>query len=389
MPPRRAGYACLGWFLSLSVLYADQHSAPMRFSSPMSFQGHTLSEWLTDLQSPKREIRKNAVDAFMQIGPTIPTVAIPALLKSAQDPDALVRWATARALAKFPAHPSQVVPALMTLLDDVDVEVAEQAARALGKFTPRPVERLAERLANPSCSQSSTCLALAEQGASAFPLVERLLTHPDSRVRARAVCMVGMLAPHSAPALPTVMKMLESDEPNVRAAAALAIGLMNANGSTVVPVLMKLVADNDSTVRKNAICSLGRFGEGSREAIPLLVITLTDPCKDVVFAAHDALREIGRTGSPELLVELNHPVESVRFAVLRLIESMRAMSVPSDAVLPLLTDPSERVRVMAVKAAAKHHANDKRVVAALHDAERDPCEEVRRTASAWVRFIKN
>lgn len=104
--------------------------------------------------TPFREwtVRETAADALARIGKP----AVPALVRTLDDPDANARVQAANALARLGPAAADAVPALTEALDDPDPLVRQAAARALGQIGPAAesaIPALVEILREPSVNE--------------------------------------------------------------------------------------------------------------------------------------------------------------------------------------------------------------------------------------------
>lgn len=95
---------------------------------------------LTALQDTDADVRRAAVTALRVIVPNAPPIAaiVQAIAVDLQDPDPLVRAATARALGRLGRPAVGAAVALEVLLSDPDPDVRRAAADALARITGGP-----------------------------------------------------------------------------------------------------------------------------------------------------------------------------------------------------------------------------------------------------------
>ena len=153
--------------------------------------------------------------------------------------------------------------------------------------------------------------------------------------------------------------------------------------SCVVPSLVQAepaiaLNDHNPEVRRAAVTQLRRVP--ATQAIPLLCLAMNDRDKTIVFAAYDALREHALTAPNELLHELNHPLESVRFGLLRVIVALPSQSIDALPLQTLLFDASPRIRLQAVQAIARHHQQQPVLRESIRRMILDPSTEIKQAA---------
>jgi HEAT repeat protein len=144
-----------------------------------SFNGKSLSYWLSEARSAAGPQRRQAVQALGEIGKsdrtTLPTV-LPALLVALKDKDVDGRRAAAEALGKQGADAKNALPDLVASLSDSDKDVRSNSAQALVLIDPKNDKLVA-------------------------PLV-KLLQDSEIDVRKSAVVALGDMGPTAKPALP-------------------------------------------------------------------------------------------------------------------------------------------------------------------------------------------
>jgi len=177
---------------------------------------------------------------------------LPEFLVRARHPDASVRAAAARLLARVPAMES--TPALIVLLDDDEPTVQRAALEALGTIGSRaapaatvPVAQLLR--SHPEWSvrtlAAGTLASLGSEG-SVAPLAAALTGDGYAFVREQAAAALGQIrAPSAVHALEHAL--LSDSEPRVRAAAAAA--LRATPDSTARRVLERAGQSGDARVR--------------------------------------------------------------------------------------------------------------------------------------------
>jgi HEAT repeat protein len=155
-----------------------------------SFNGKSLSYWLSEARSTAGPQRRQAVQALGEIGKNDPSSlskVLPALLVALKDKDVDGRRAAAEALGKQRGGAQSAVPDLLQALSDSDKEVRSYSAQALVLIDPHNDKLVA-------------------------PLV-KLLQDSEIDVRKSAVVALGDMGPTAKPALPE-MELARSQEEN-------------------------------------------------------------------------------------------------------------------------------------------------------------------------------
>ena len=109
-----------------------------------SFDGRSLTSWITDLNAAAPATRNAAAYAISGMGPA-GKPAVPALVKVLEDSDAppTVRFPVCVALREIGPEARDAIPALTKAMDDRNDEIAAMARKALKAITgqdPRPPE---------------------------------------------------------------------------------------------------------------------------------------------------------------------------------------------------------------------------------------------------------
>ncbi|KPK43280.1 MAG: hypothetical protein AMJ65_06255 [Phycisphaerae bacterium SG8_4] len=113
-----------------------------------------VSQVAKALSSKSRRRGRFAARTLRQIGPDAAD-AIPALLETLKDSDALTREYTVEALAKMVGQAEQVLPALQQVIHDEDEDVRRQASLAIARLT--------EALKSPAAQGGKPAAAAAQQ----------------------------------------------------------------------------------------------------------------------------------------------------------------------------------------------------------------------------------
>lgn len=234
-----------------------------------SYQGQSLSEWLSNLDSfAERSKYEQAELAIQNIG----TNAIPHLLHQ--------------------------------------LEARDSALQKKLFYLSLKQHWIKFHFVNENRRHQRAIFALKALGTNATPALPALIAwvegkdvnHQDFATRLRAMAVLRELGPVAHSAAPALLSALQSPDQNIRSNAALALGNITTNPSLVVPALISAVSDPDPITRGNSVASLARFGEQARPAIPALEQALQDPNNNVRSLAVYALQTIEpqrKNGTPE------------------------------------------------------------------------------------------
>jgi len=328
-------------------------------------------------------VREAATECLVGLGPH----TMPIVIEGMGDPDATVRRAVVRALARLGPKARQFSDELVERLNDEDKDVRDRAVEAL-----------------------------AQMGSGAVPSLIRGLRHENVRVRRDSAFVLGKIGPTAESSAPALTALLHDREPSVRGAAAVALGQIDPETTSRegVETLIELLAHPDANIRARAARSLGHYGPRAKQAGGPLANLLNDTNR-VVAAAAWALGNIrppADVAVPGLIAALEHRDRLVRRAaaeslgcfgpaakqaVPELIERLQDEDwrVPylaaqtlgrigpeaREAIAPLATIVSNRqsdstLRLAAVEALGRLGPDAKVATAGLIDALADPCAEV-------------
>jgi len=255
-----------------------------------------LSQWLDLLKSHNADVRAQAANAIVSMGPA----AFPAV-KQAFEKDSLSRYQSVKALSRVGPLAIPVVAELL----DVD---------AGGHFHRQVI------------------VALQAIGTDAIPCLVRLLSNADPEIRCHAAEALDKFGIAARPALEQLVALLGDDHQMTRWAAASALkhfgpeakaavpdlvrlfgqgdsfvtfedtrGILGTNdyevalksiGAAGIPVMVEMLGANDPSVRKNACSALVAMGSDAAVAIPALEALQTDSREAVRVEAAECLKQV-------------------------------------------------------------------------------------------------
>lgn len=283
--------------------------------------------------------------------------------------------------------------------------------------------------------RDAALLRLVDQRRADTMLVDSLLLDPSPDRRARTALAIGQV--RITARYPALRRMLLDGDTSIAANAAYALGI--GRDTVGVLALARAVGGAPDPVAREAAWSLGEIGEPARPVIalalgegvlrprelstaaqraapvraalllaaaklrpaPVALVApwLQDSAPEVVrAAAYVIARNRLPGGVRALLAQRAHPDEEVRQHVARALARTQvgdSLSAPAiEALRVLLTDPSERVRVNAVRSAATHgDALAEQVIARFADsapnvrvaAAEGFADVAQRDVSRWTR----
>lgn len=309
--------------------------------------------------------------------------ALPALRPFVADRDPRVRM---QALAVLPAVGAPAVDLLTEALGDDDLHVRVTAARALRECREAALPALPalrRRLADPEPEvRGAVASALGALGAAAVgPLVE-CLASPDARVREGAVYALRETGGAAAPALPALKRLLDDPDPSVRRATALTLA---AFGSTALDSLVRMCKDKDPSVRASAAGALKLLRGAAAPALPALLDMLRDPdgwARQVAARTVGALGKDAEVAVPDLAEMFRRGDDGDRTAAAEALLAIGPAAAP--ALAAFAVHPDKGLREPAQQALAQLGAA---AVPALVALVYPDDEKARREAAATLARI--
>ncbi len=187
------------------------------------------------------------------------------LISRLNDPDAAVRRAAVRELAKRPSSDERVVAALTKSTTDKDADVRYFSVEGLGKLGPA--------------------------GKSVVPALKSVLADSEKRVRLEAALAIAKIDPRDPAFRPVVTAAMREGDGRT----LLAIGSMGPDAAWAVPILIGLLSHETPQVRALAARTLGHIGPAGSEAKASLEAASRDSNAAVQKAAKEALSHLQKT----------------------------------------------------------------------------------------------
>jgi HEAT repeat protein len=300
-------------------------AVPNSPSFPSHIGGHTLEEWIKDIDSPDPSIREQAMQTVLAFGPAA-RKAIPAITRQVKQlndigPQSFAIMALADLIPTTAGAPTDkwiddAIRALISVVDSPQAVIRFRAATTLGYLGPQAraaVRDLIPRVTDRSSWEirKAACFALGAVGRDdlGYPLVDaqealaKGVTDRESRgVRLEAIQSVIRLgAPAPGKAVPQLVNALKQRMAQERdrtlliwvRVAALALVPTDINEKSLVPIVKEMKSP-DADVRSTAIRAIGLMGPAAKFAVQDLIDALTkstDPATTVELCA-----ALGRMG---------------------------------------------------------------------------------------------
>lgn len=400
-------------FVPLLLSTSSRAGGPTADEEPI-YQGKTLAEWIDDLQDPKGERQRAAVQSLAVFGPKREVVS--ALRSALKNGEVAVVLRAAQTLGKFGLKAKEALP-----------ELRETCKKLRAGPSPLPsgenyAEEYLQMFAETRRAVAEAMILIDDHpGPEIAPLLLEVLNTDDADKRREIVIKLGKLGPAAAKTtVPALIAVLEDTE---RAARTEAWRYPDASYSTK----KSLTRENLLAIRLEAIKSLGRIGPAAKPALHALTLAMkfAAPAKNAamvtaevsdkpVGSADAKIRTISftvATGDKAMLracaealgrirPDAKGTVGALRFALRDLDEDVRwaALSAllehgqDTQEFVPIffkfLHDKDGALRRVAVKVLGKSGAERKQVLPALTAALKDKDLFVRVTAAEALGELK-
>jgi HEAT repeat protein len=224
--------------------------------SELQFQSEPVSAWLSMLDHPQEELRRQAAAKLLEIGAAIAEV-LPGLTGTLSQANHGQRARAAQVLGDLGTKMLAALPTMRAALrnivvSDSDADVRTSAAQALALLGP---------------DSQGTVSALVAALKDPLPFVRLSAAH--------GLAEQGVKARDAVPALTHVM--LYDTAPRVRLETAVALWRIDRRAVRVLPVLIQALDDADEAQCWVAADCLGDMGAEAHEAVPALQALLRRP----------------------------------------------------------------------------------------------------------------
>lgn len=200
-------------------------------------------------------------------------------------------------LSLFRGSAAPAIPTLLELTRHAHEPLRRSTVTTLGKtLNPLVMDALVDALLfdESPAVQDAAAVALADVGAAAAPVLQRLLADDDAEIRARAADALRRIGRPAAAAAPALTARLADDSPLVRLEAAEALWGINRETGASLPVLLSLLGAPERELRMRShrlLVEIGRQTQ-SPELLQRLQELAGSRDPQVRQAAYLALREI-------------------------------------------------------------------------------------------------
>jgi HEAT repeat protein len=334
--------------------------------------------------------------------------ALPALLEAIKSKDWDTRADAVTALGGLkndPASTPAAVAALTAALNDKEPWVRSVAGRTLGEFGPAAkdaVPRLIEMVGNRTSTEVTLPLPRRPLSAEDKEMYDEIHAMTKRGMVLEGIAMtLGKIGPDARAAVPALIVEAKWDR-----AAIEALGRIGPDAAAAVPVLAELLKDSrlqfyaapalariggtgasalvaglkDKDARYAAKDALGRGGRG---VVAALAAGISDADPEARAAVVQAMSEIGplaaAEGAPALLKSVEAGDDMSR-QVLEAVGQMGAAAI--QALNDALTNPSAKVRMVAVQGLMRLGAAAKPALPGLRKIVRGDSDEAVKNAAA-------
>jgi hypothetical protein len=221
--------------------------------------------WAQDTNS---ETRAAACDTLVQFGRVAVSKVVP-LLSSGERRDVIN---AAGILGRIRLEPKLAVPALAKALEHPDAQVREKVVEALENFGPDAEPAVASLLQTLTKTvqtdlQKQIAYTLGEIGPTASAGVPQLIDFvksskdPEGFLNVVAAEALGKIGPAAAASVPVLIAALKSDDVRLPTVAAEALGSIGAEAKAAIPALIEAMKVTENEHRDNYAEPLGKSAE--------------------------------------------------------------------------------------------------------------------------------
>ena len=346
-----------------------------------SYQGKRLDYWLSNLDSSKKDDRREAKEAIKKIG----AKAVPFLGGELHRRDSkLNQWLANEFGTPFEFTPSEDYKKRALLALDILGPEGRKALPDLKKMLRRGE------------LPSSVVNTIVHVDPEPMDFLIEMMSHTNSKVRSAVSWKLGQLQPHDEKSIKMLISALADPELDVRSGSANSLGKIGLFPELVVPALAASLDATKRMVEMNKVrYSPRRYGAKAKLAVPKLLILIEKREGGLKGDVISVLRAIDLDaanregfGTPDLVRMLNSSDELSKFAALVAIWQSR--DNPPEFISPLmdvLSDSNDDIRRLAIIILGDYEESAKEALTALARALEDPSVNVRYMATSAIRKI--
>jgi HEAT repeat protein len=257
-----------------------------------------------NLQGGELYAFEEMVAATLNLGGDVSSV-VKQIIELLKNDNEVVRFRSAKILARVGRKAAPAVPRLTELLNDSLTPIQTAALEALAAIGPAAkdsVIEIAKKVESEDVGvareATRTLRALGPAAAPAVPALAKALDSNDSNFCVEAAQAIAAVGPDATAAVEAIAKHLEDansrrEEKVALLQAAAAIG---SPAKDTIPAIGKLLAERDTAIRQAAAEALGKVGPGNADAIKLLTTPMADVKNTPVALQASILKALATMG---------------------------------------------------------------------------------------------
>ena len=220
-------------------------------------------------------IRTAGFRALVDMGTNAET-ALPFLIAALQDANSEIRFFAVVSMFYVGTNqPALAVPALIKTLEDPGPKIKRVAIGSLGRFASKAqmaVPKLTELLGQRESSGSAALALVSIIGTNqSIPLMTKALTNEDDQVRVILIHILGTFQSEAREAIPALLPFARDEDEHLRYPAIQALIKIGVEPEVMVPILVKELEDTGSMVRGEVLGALDKLGPAAKAAVPVLL----------------------------------------------------------------------------------------------------------------------
>lgn len=359
-----------------------------------------IAQLIELLKSEQEIVRFRSAKLLARIGRKA-SAAVPQLTELLKDSQSLIQQAVLEALGAIGPAARDAVPEMGKKVESEDIAVAREATRALralGPVAAPAVPHLARALdSNDSSFCTEAAQAIAAVGPEATAAVEAIARHLGDAGGRREEKLAlldaaAAMGPAAKEAIPPIIQVLGEREVSLRMAAAETLGKVGPGNPDVIRALTGPLADRKNTPLAvqvailKALAGMGTQAQAAAPDVKALAEQAKDPGIKVWIAA--TLVALGTDIGPNtqvVLAALKDRERQSRFVHAAAVEAAGLLGAKGSAAVPELVEVlKDRAQPGAVREKAARSLGALRARGAIRpltDALHDPSTDVRRAAA--------
>ena len=220
------------------------------------------------------DVREAGFNSLVEMG-TNATTAVPFLVAALKDSDPEIRGTAAYSMWSVGRNQEAIaLPALIKTLDDPYPEVQVAAIRALRRFGNKAqavIPKLTEFLGQKESAEAAMLALAGIMGTNeSIPLVTKALTNQNAVVQRLLIEQLGDFQSEAQAAVPALLPFARGENKRLRHEAIQALIKIGVEPEVMVPILVRELSDPDSKIRGEVLGALDAFGPKASAAESIL-----------------------------------------------------------------------------------------------------------------------